>query len=89
MVPRAFYHAHSHISAQSGHSSETLPCTAAGHNVVVKHPLPLLHYSEEGSLKNSAEQLSIKMWLTAPGEDNSRTCWEYNVLQTQVVRTLP
>lgn len=57
--------------------------------MVVKHPLPLLPSSEEGSLKNSAEQLSIKMWLTAPGEDNGRTCWELNILQTQIVRALP
>lgn len=41
----------------------------AGHNVVIKHPVPLLPSSEEGSLKNSAEQLSITTWLTAPGEE--------------------
>lgn len=65
------------------------PCPAAGHNVVVKHSLPLLLSSEEGSLKNSAEQLRINMWPAAPGEDNSRTCWELNVLQTWIVRALP
>lgn len=89
MVLKASCQALSRISTQPGHSHETLPHTAAGHDAVVEQPLPLLPSSEEGPSKNSAEQCSIQTCLTAPGEDIGRSCWGLNIVQTQTVRALP